>query len=1709
MPRGISSTLTAQLNKAEIGGVFYLVDIGLTSGTQRIAEREIVYNSNTYSPGLISISGLNSNFEGSNDVSIEISNVTLDWSDLEQAESFFGAPITIYEYILSPDESTVADAYIKWKGFADEPSSITQERITVPGFSGTPTTRIEAPRRLVGPECSHTFANLTTTTTEITTALKSTQNFEGFGCPYRQSASIGFAGTLNANITSAATTLVIDMTAGDVTAGMIITKLDEIKIDSEVMLVTGITAVVSNAQTLTVTRAYRSTTAAAHTAAAVITFNNCTFSRAGCLARGMYGNNSADTFSGTKRNYFGGFPLVSGTIDVLPSTIPLIRHLQLKKNRVTLAGNESAYGQTIPLVYGRCQVAAPILLFVSDQGSFMTTGWIVAEGILATNGTNDTLSANPLDAYTQTGGLENIYINGVRRHDTRANFGIEAFLGTQDTTQPATSSFFASATVVDFDTNKLAFWGTAWVIIKTKKENNVSVDPSSGINGVMEVAFGRLVRVYSDASTFTRRATTNPAWVLLDYMTSKHAGGGIDYAKVAADTFKTVADYNATTVTSVIDGTTAVARWTFNGAIMEKKPYADYERLLCLAMYSTLPYIDINGKWAIRSMKSETLSGLPVFSSKSATNSERNIIWHGNHSSLTKSRQNIQNIPNQIKVNFNELDANGKWIPSQGVIEDRVTQRKIGTLSGDNSIRVVSKTIDLLGVITRDEAARIATLILRAGEFAQGGLENNLTVEFDTFYKTAADVSIGDVIEVQDDLLDSALSEQYFRVVDISDNPQVVGSGAGFVMIRTITATLHKNSIYDDGAGSLSSVTRLDGPVANDQLAPPVTSADMTEGGAFDNNNKLVTNLTFTYTEPSPLENFKDVVIMRSNLTNTALTYDAVTNPALDDWRLISTVSKTGNVIQNYEITGKWEVFTFLSRSLEGSIPSPTTKIADGSAFKYPRVSRLIDGMVDPIGIPANLQIFIGSNTVSLKWDAYTGTDLKLFKTYHIYRHTADVLGSATLIAEVDSNFFVDTSVAAATVYYYWVKGVSVLNVEGTATSSVNTTSPADAGTDTTVPQAPTIGTVQGYGSFNPNEYTWKVGIERPGGATNWNGVDRAELEIANDSGFTTFTAGKSLQRTDALGTAYQIKPPFTVDFTTNFPGTYYMRARVKNAFGFSSYTSTLTRKTNISDYLSADTTIPNAPDALAIKVAATATYLAGNQFEITFEIPPTQTASYWGYSVYVHDSATLPTATTQETGTAGQITAGSAVLTDTTKAWTVDTYAGKDLVIFHPGRGASPTFDYEGLMVLGKITSNTATTITFETPVDRLYRTHPNDTDASNCKYYIVNNNAGHHFWEKLRFSTPAIVNEGVVALTEERASRKRSLVFASNVTQLWTWVALYNLHGQGKVTASPVNATFAGIVSSEIGSSAITTVKINNLAITETKIDTDAVTTPKILALNVTAAKISVATLSAINADLGTITAGTVTGATLRTSSSTSRVEMNSTDGFIAVSGGSNVFQVTALGVVKASTIQPLTSSAVTYYGGTSGGLVLASIPSGSQAILGLTAAGNADVSVPTGGAFTVAINAVNIITLNASGIASTVALTGAGGVNTSGNIETSGAYRMDAADVISTAATFVGGGGVNVGVATIRGDRYILNGNGANGISFDAGTGMVIGDTATWTALRFYAGNASEQMKIDLNESSTQSAMLLRGDGSLRRVSIDNSDFGTGAKRYLYLA
>ncbi len=96
--------------------------------------------------------------------------------------------------------------------------------------------------------------------------------------------------------------------------------------------------------------------------------------------------------------------------------------------------------------------------------------------------------------------------------------------------------------------------------------------------------------------------------------------------------------------------------------------------------------------------------------------------------------------------------------------------------------------------------------------------------------------------------------------------------------------------------------------------------------------------------------------------------------------------------------------------------------------------------------------------------------------------------------------------------------------------------------------------------------------------------------------------------------------------------------------------------------------------------------------------------------------------------------------------------------------------------------------------------------------------------------------------------------------------------LDGSGNLTANSVGNT-------QLTTDSVTTSKILASTIQGGDIAATTITGANIAATTITADKMSVTTLSAITADMGTITAGTVTGATIRTAATGTRVTLDST--------------------------------------------------------------------------------------------------------------------------------------------------------------------------------------------------------------------------------------
>lgn len=101
------------------------------------------------------------------------------------------------------------------------------------------------------------------------------------------------------------------------------------------------------------------------------------------------------------------------------------------------------------------------------------------------------------------------------------------------------------------------------------------------------------------------------------------------------------------------------------------------------------------------------------------------------------------------------------------------------------------------------------------------------------------------------------------------------------------------------------------------------------------------------------------------------------------------------------------------------------------------------------------------------------------------------------------------------------------------------------------------------------------------------------------------------------------------------------------------------------------------------------------------------------------------------------------------------------------------------------------------------------------------------------------------------------------------------------------------------DIKAATITASQIAASTITATQIASETITGAKIAAGTIVASKLSVTELSSITANLGSVTAGTVTGATIRTSASNPKVQMTSAGFAVLDESGSEPLAITTEGM------------------------------------------------------------------------------------------------------------------------------------------------------------------------------------------------------------------
>jgi hypothetical protein len=289
-------------------------------------------------------------------------------------------------------------------------------------------------------------------------------------------------------------------------------------------------------------------------------------------------------------------------------------------------------------------------------------------------------------------------------------------------------------------TQQLNYSGTSIINLDYGRADFRNFQPDS-IQASAKIIGKKDLRVYTDATTYTRKYTTNRAWILFDLLTNKRYGYGLDPSRFIISEWIALAQWCDQLVAGVDDSGSSVnvTRSTFNGAV-DGRPASATLGDICMMGRFTPPFQD-QGKVRVLPLREDSApltagaawSGVTIadYDNDIDTTIRPNIIWESNKSTLTYSIKTDADIPNEIQLTFN--DANYDDTERPIVIQDLNAQLLAGRAAGDLSFRVVSKSYAGMGINSLPEAARVATMILYYGENDSGGLHSNFTVRFKTW----------------------------------------------------------------------------------------------------------------------------------------------------------------------------------------------------------------------------------------------------------------------------------------------------------------------------------------------------------------------------------------------------------------------------------------------------------------------------------------------------------------------------------------------------------------------------------------------------------------------------------------------------------------------------------------------------------------------------------------------------------------------------------------------------------------------------------------------------------------------------------------------------------------------------------------------------------------------------------------------------------------
>jgi len=279
-------------------------------------------------------------------------------------------------------------------------------------------------------------------------------------------------------------------------------------------------------------------------------------------------------------------------------------------------------------------------------------------------------------------------------------------------------------------------------------------DRLNGNYNVTTVVKGRLVRIYTNPSTYTVAWSDNPAWCILDFMIH-YNGCATRIEDIDIQSFIDSAVY-CDELIALADGTTQ-KRFTLNLAIDEKKSKQDWldEMLIVCQGYKTYN----NGKHGILIDKPAIVS--QIFDIQK--DEDLQLEW-----------ADINNVLEKVQITY--LDPAYKWAKVGAVAT-------WGTFQNRSPI---SKIVEMYGVTNFNQASRLALFYLKQTQ----------TCRTTYIYKTnkrAINRTIGDVVEINDPIRQIQGIKCRIMAISNSQDDTII-----------LTMNEYNENLYADTLGSIA-----------------------------------------------------------------------------------------------------------------------------------------------------------------------------------------------------------------------------------------------------------------------------------------------------------------------------------------------------------------------------------------------------------------------------------------------------------------------------------------------------------------------------------------------------------------------------------------------------------------------------------------------------------------------------------------------------------------------------------------------------------------------------------------------------------------------------------------------------------------------------------------------------------------------------------------